>query len=387
MAILPSARHRFDIPDDVTYLNCAYMSPLSKETVAVGQEALARKAQPWTLHAADFFSLTDRTRAAFASLLGAPASPDDIALVPAASYGMAVAARNLPLSVGERVLVLEGGFPSTVLTWREAARAAGANLVRLPRPEDDDWTRTVLDAIDERTAVAALPALHWLDGATLDLVAIAARLREVGAALVLDLTQSLGAMPFDLGLVRPDFLVVAGYKWLLCPYTVSFLYVAPHRQEGAPLEHHWFGRAGSENFSALIDYREDFQPGARRFDGGEPADFALLPAAIAGLELLTSLGVGNIADTAGALADRVIAHGETLGLDAVPATLRARHYACLRSPEPLPDDLPARLAAERIYVSVRGGRSLRVTPHVYNDERDVARLSEALERVLATAKP
>ncbi|MGE0556121.1 MAG: aminotransferase, partial [Gemmatimonadales bacterium] len=101
MAILSSQRHRFEIPDDVTYLNCAYMSPLSKATVAIGQEALARKAQPWTLQAADFFSLTDRTRTAFASLLGAPAAPDDIALVPAASYGMAVAARNLPLSAGE----------------------------------------------------------------------------------------------------------------------------------------------------------------------------------------------------------------------------------------------------------------------------------------------
>lgn len=383
MPVLPSQRVLFDLPDDVAYLNCAYMSPLPRQVAAIGRDALTRKERPWEILPADFFRGTDAARAAFARLLGSPATPDDVALVPSASYGMATAAANLPVAPGQRVLVLEGEFPSTILTWRERARAAGAELVRLPRPADHDWTAAVLDAIDPRTALAALPALHWLDGAVLDLAAIRRRLREVGAALALDLTQSLGVMPFALDRVDPDFLVAACYKWLLGPYSTGFLYVAPRWQGGRPLEHHWYAREGSENFGGLIDYPEAFQPGARRFDMGEPSNFALLPAVTASLAQIAEWGVEQVYETAGALADLVVRRCEPLGFRAVPPGLRARHYAGLRSDRPLPERLSERLAAHRVYVSVRGGQTLRVTPHVYNTPADVDRLAEALGRELA----
>jgi selenocysteine lyase/cysteine desulfurase len=379
--ILPSQRALFDIPDDVCYLNCAYMSPLMRHITAIGQQAVARKARPWEIAPADFFASTAAARQAFARLLGAPASEDDVAIVPAASYGMAVAARNRPLVSGQRVLVLEGEFPSTILTWRERAREAGAELVRVQRPDDGDWTGAVLHAIDERTAVAALPALHWLDGVTLDIPRLRTRLNDVGAALVLDLTQSLGAQPFDLAAADPDFLVVACYKWLLGPYSLGFLYVAPRCQNGQPLEHNWYAREGSQNFGGLIDYPERFQPGARRFDMGEPSNFALLPQAVAAIDQILEWGVPHIADTSGALANDIVRRGAALGLEAAPEALRARHYVGLRASRPLPERLSERLAADGIYVSVRGGQTLRVTPHVYNTAADVARLFEALERM------
>jgi selenocysteine lyase/cysteine desulfurase len=375
---LPSQRALFDIPDEVCYLNCAYMAPLMRSVVTAGQEGLARKAQPWEITAPDFFASTGAGRRTFASLLGPPASEADVAIVPAASYGMAVAALNLPVGAGQRVIVLEGEFPSTILTWRERARVAGAELVRLQRPEDDDWTRVVLDAIDDRTAVAALPALHWLDGAILDLDRIRRRLTDVGATLALDLTQSLGAEPIDLAAVDPDFLVAAAYKWLLGPYSIGFLYVAPRWHDGRPLEHNWYAREGSENFGGLIDYPERFRPGARRYDVGEPSNFALLPPAVAAMQQILDWGVANVADTAAALTDAVVARGADLGLTAVAADRRARHYVGLRAVRPLPDRLPERLASHRIYVSVRGGQTLRITPHVYNTMEDIERLFTAL---------
>ena len=380
--ILPSQRALFDIPDDVCYLNCAYMGPLMRHVTAAGQAGLARKARPWEVAAPDFFASTKAARRAFAELLGGPASDNDVAIVPAASYGMATAALNLPVARGQRVLVLEGEFPSTILTWRERAHEAGAELVRIQRPEDGDWTRVVLEAIDDRTGVAALPALHWLDGATLDLTRIRRRLREVDAALALDLTQSLGAQPIDLAAVDPDFLVAACYKWLLGPYSIGFLYVAPRWHDGRPLEHNWYAREGSENFAGLIDYPERFQPGARRYDMGEPSNFALLPPAVAAIEQILEWGVANIADTAGALADDIVNRGAALGLSAVAPSLRARHYVGLRATGPLPDRLAERLAADRIYVSVRGGQTLRITPHVYNTAGDVWRLFDRLGAIL-----
>ena len=382
MKILPSQRPLFDIPGDVAYLNCAYMSPLPNAVVEASRDGLDRKRHPWRVRPADFFDITDRARAAYARLLGAPATVDDIALVPAASYGMAVACHTLPVGPGQHVLVLADEFPSTILSWREKARAAGAALVMVPRPADHDWTTAILSAINERTAVAALPAVHWIDGAAIDLVSVASRLREIGAALALDLTQSLGARPFPLAEIDPDFVVVAGYKWLLSPYSTGFLYVAPRCQGGRPLEHHWFGRAGSQHFGNL-GYPEEFQPGARRFDAGEPSNFGLLPGAIAAVEQILEWGVDRIEATCGAFTDAIAERAEVLGLAAVPAGRRARHYLGLSSERRLPVDLTESLARQNVHVSVRGVRSLRITPHVYNEWWEVDRFFSVLEPAIA----
>ncbi len=384
MTILPSQRHLFALPQDVAYLNCAYMSPLSERVAQAGRAGIDAKQRPWEITPADFFTIADRGRTAFAKLLGSPATADDVAIVPAASYGMATAAANLPLGAGQRVLVLAEEFPSTILTWRTRAREAGAELVTIPRPADDDWTAAVLSAIDSRTVVAALPACHWIDGVRLDLAAIRARLDQVGAALVLDLTQSLGVMPFDLAAADPDFLVAACYKWLLGPYSIGLLYVAPRRQGGTPLEQHWFGRAGSENFSALLGYPESFQPGARRFDMGEPANFALIPPAVAAVEQILEWGVGNISETIGAYNATILTRAEALGATAVAPRLRAPHYLSLRIPAESAT-LAEQLASGRVYVSARGGGTLRITPHVYNEVSDIDRLFAVLEPALRPA--
>ena len=376
---IPCQRDRFDLPDDIAYLNCAYMSPLQKRAAEVGAESMWRKARPWEITPADFFTDSERARSLFAKLIGA--SAEDVAVIPAASYGIATAAANLELPSGRPVLLLADQFPSNVYPWRELARQNGAEILTLARPPDDDWTRAVLELLDERVAIAALPHCRWIDGGLLDLVRIGERCREIGAALVVDATQSLGALPLDVHAVDPDFLVCPGYKWLLGPYSLGYMYVAPRRHEGRPLEHNWIGRAGSDDFARLVDYQDSFQPGARRFDVGERSNFALLPASIAALEQLLAWGVERIALTLAAMTGRIAGRAAELGLQSVDPGLRAGHFLGLRFPEGVPPGLPERLAGERVYVSLRGD-SLRVTPHLYNDERDVERLFAVLRATL-----
>jgi selenocysteine lyase/cysteine desulfurase len=376
---IPCQRHLFDLPDEVAYLNCAYMSPILKRAAEVGAEAIGRKLQPWRIHAEDFFTGSERARTLFGDLLGSDA--DAIALVPAASYGLAIAAVNLPVAPGRRILVLAEQFPSNVYTWRALAAQRGAAVVTVERAEDDDWTRAVLARLDERVAIAALPHCHWIDGGLLDLAAIGARCREVGSALVVDATQSLGALPLDLAAVRPDYLVCPGYKWLLGPYSLGYLYVAPGHRDGRPLEHNWIARRGSEDFARLIDYRDDYQEGARRFDVGERSNFALVPVGIVGLEQLLAWGADRIAATLAAKTTAIAERAAAFGIRASPVHLRAGHYLGLRLPDGAPQGLPERLAERRVYVSLRGD-SLRVTPHLYNREEDVDRLFEVLRAVL-----
>jgi selenocysteine lyase/cysteine desulfurase len=379
MAIVPgSQRGLFEIPDDVAYLNCAYMSPQMRSVRGVGERAVPRKSRPWEITPSDFFEDSETARELFARVVGGDA--DGVAIVPSVSYGMAVAAANVVVEAGESIVVLGEQFPSNVYPWRELANRTGVEVVTVPRPPDHDWTSAVLGRIeDERTAVVAVPNCHWTDGSFVDLVRVGERAREVGAALVVDAIQSLGAYPFDVAGVRPDFLVASSYKWLLGPYGIGFLYVSEDHREGEPVEHNWINRAGSEDFSRLVDYRDVFQPGARRFDVGERSNFVLLPMANAALRQILGWGVANIAEALKVITARIEDKARGLGMEAVPAKRRAGHMIGLRLGPEAPGDLAARLAEENVFVSVRG-RNLRVSPHLYNTERDVERLFDSLAR-------
>ena len=377
--MIPSQRHLFDIPEDIAYFNCAYLGPLSIAVVAAGQQASGRKAHPWEIGSGDFFTDTEIARGLFAKLINA--QEDDVALVPAASYGVSVAARNLPLAKGQTVVTLAEQFPSNVYAWRESADGTGATLVTVERPEHGDLTRAVLDSMDERTAIVALPHCHWADGALLDLETVGHRCRERGAALVLDVTQSAGVLPLDVAAIRPDFLVTACYKWLLGPYSFGFLYVAPHRQDGKPIEFNWRARLGSEDFSALVHYQDAYLPGARRFDVGECANFHTIPAVIAALNQLLDWDVPTIATTLAARNLGIAERAAALGLESLDAEKRAGHFLGLQFPRGVPKGLLEALKKSGVYVSVRGD-SLRVTPHLYNNDADVDRLMHALERII-----
>ncbi len=380
--MLACQRHRFDIPADVAYLNCAYMSPLMKPAVEAGVAGLAGKAHPWELTPDRFFTGADEFRATAAQLLDC--SADCIAIVPSASYGIATAARNVPVKKGQSILVLSEQFPSNYYSWQRLAEDNGAALKVVPWPDDNDWTAAVLDSLSADVAIAALPHVQWTSGGRLDLVRIAQACREIGAALVLDLTQSLGALPFSVGGlqngVQPDFAVAASYKWLLGPYSVGLLYVSPKWHGGRPLEENWIQRANASDFSSLILYTEDYDLGARRFDMGERSNFALLPAAVRAMKQLLGWDVGQISEAVGLLNRRLAGAAAEMGFSAPPETLRAPHYLALRRKAGIPKELPEMLARERVFVSVRGS-SIRVTPNVYNTAEDCDRLIACLRRI------
>lgn len=377
---LEDARGLFEIPEDITYLNCAYMAPQLRTVREVGERAVARKSRPWEIAPADFFRDSERARHLFAEVAGGDA--EGVAIVPSVSYGLAVAARNVTVERGGSILVLEEQFPSNVYAWRDLAGRRDARLVTVPRPPDHDWTSAVLDRVDGETAVVAVPHCHWTDGSRLDLAQIGARAREVGAALVVDATQSLGAYPLDVGEVRPDFLVAAAYKWLLGPYSLGFLYAGPGRREGEPLEHNWITRRDAEDFDGLTRYRDDYAPGARRYDVGERSNFVLLPMANEALRRILQWGVGNISARLGELTGLVEREADRAGIPAVPAKRRGEHMIGLRLGPEAPGDLARRLASQNVFVSVRGD-SIRVSPHLYNTPEDVDRLFEALAGVRA----
>lgn len=373
--VLPSQRDLFDIPDGLAYLNCAYMSPQLDSVRAAARRAVDLQSHPWEVSVDDFFAPSERLRGLFASLIGGDA--DGVALIPAVSYGVGIAAANLPVGPGRTVVIVAEQFPSNVYPWREAVQRFGGDLVVVPKPEEGDWTGGVLGAIDERTAVVAVPQVHWTDGRRLDLEAVGRATREAAAALVVDATQSLGACVFDLAAIKPDFVVAAGYKWLLGPYSLGYLWVAPEHRLGDPLEFNWITRKDAEDFAGLVDYRDTYQEGARRFDVGERSNFTLTPMGIAALEQLAAWTPELVAATIEPLTRRIEEGSQDLGLVPVPAADRESHLMGVRLPRGTPRGLADALAAAGVHVSIRGD-SVRISPHVYNTVEDVDRLLEVL---------
>jgi len=371
-----SLRHHFDIPDDVAYLNTAYMGPLPRASAEAGRAALDRKLRPWEIGGADFFGPTAELRASLAALLGGDA--DGVALTPAVSHGVATAAANVDVAAGQRIVVLAEQFPSHLYAWRERAAGVGAEVVAAPRPADGDWTTAVLATIDEHTAVVAVPPCHWTDGGLVDLEAVGVAARAVGAALVVDGTQWVGAAPFDVGRIRPDFVAGATYKWLLGPYSVGYLWAAPHRRDGRPIEHNWIARAGSEDFAGLVDYRDDFQPGARRYDTGEVSNFALVPVALTSARLIGEWGIDALAAASRRHTDHIAAAAVELGLGVVAPEHRSPHLIGLRLPGGIdPADVATALRERQVHVSVRG-TAVRVSVGAHVDTGDVDRFVAAL---------
>jgi selenocysteine lyase/cysteine desulfurase len=377
--MIPNQRHLFDLPDDVAYLNIAYTAPLLRAAANAGRDAIRAKENPWTITSNDFFDSIETVRDLFARIVGC--NSDCVAIIPAVSYGIALAAKNLPLEEGQSIVLLHDQFPSNVYSWRILASQKNAVVKTVPRPVDKDWTPALLECIEDNTAIVAVSNCHWTDGTLIDLEAIGERCRAKGSALVVDAIQSLGAMPFSVERVQPDFLVAAAHKWLLGPYSFGFCYVDSKWHQGMGLEENWMNRADSEDFSSLVDYRDNYQKGARRFDMGESSNFILSPIAAVAMRQILDWEVENIAVTLQAKTDAIADRAKEIGLVVAPRHTRAPHLIGISKPGGFRKELPNLLAQEKVFVSVRG-ESIRIAPHLYTADEEIERLFSALRKAL-----
>ena len=385
-AVLTCQRGQFNIPAGLHYLNCAYMGPLPRVAEEAGVLGLRMKRDPSAILPHHFFDTSLELRRLFSRLIG-DADPTRISIGPGVSYSVAIAAKNLPLSSDQNVVLTYEQFPSNMHAWARKAQDVNADL-RVIGPPDTihrgaSWNTEILTAIDSATAVVSLPTVHWTDGTIFDLVEVGRRCREVGAALVVDGTQSVGALPFDVNVVRPDVLMCSGYKWLLGPYSVGLTYFGPRFDDGEPLEETWIGREGSEDFEHLVDYRAGYQPGAIRYDVAQRSNFALLPVAVASLRLIIEWQPARIQAYCKDLTDNFFEEVEELGFTVEDAHWRSAHLFGLRMPQNLElVELQQALTVRGVSASLRGS-ALRVSPNVYNDAEDVSALLEGLRQAVA----
>jgi selenocysteine lyase/cysteine desulfurase len=237
-------------------------------------------------------------------------------------------------------------------------------------------------AIDADTAIVAVEPAHWTDGTLFDLERIGMRCREVGAALVVDATQTVGAMPFDVRRVQPDALVVHCYKSMLSSYGLGFAVFSERFLDASPLDESWLMRSGSEDFARLVDYEDAYAPGMRRFDTSLRTNAMLIAMLEAACRLLIEWQPCRIREYLLEIERRPIERLRSLGCEVADEAERCANLFGVKLPVGMnPEECRRYLSRRQIHVAVRGD-SVRVSPHVYNDESDLLQLVDALSELV-----
>jgi len=363
--------------EDATYLNLAGQSPLPRVSIRAVQAALEAKKFPHHKPDSIFYEVPDRLRVSLAKLIGA--QPEEIALTSGASAGVMAVAYALKWQPGDEVITAKGEFPLQYTAWKPMEAREGIKL-KIVAPRDrfitaDDF----MAALTPRTRVVSVSMVRFDDGSLLDAPRLAAACHAQGALLLLDVSQCCGALPINVRELGADFLVCAGYKWLLSPFGTGLFWIKrEHLASVRPAPFYWMALQGSENFSALKFDDPKPAASAKRWDSPEWASYFNfnLVAMDASVDLVLRMGP-----------DRVLSHNrklidfmfERLPKDrCVPASpidaAQRGPYGCFaaRSPEKT-GELYQRLRKENIIVSLREG-NIRVSPHLYNTERDIDRL-------------
>jgi selenocysteine lyase/cysteine desulfurase len=384
--MLTSKRAKFTLPPQLTYLNCAYMSPLLKSVEKVGVSAVRKKRNPVNISQPDFFTETELLRSEYAKLINAP-DPKRIVIIPSVSYGMANVVRNLDIKKGQHIIVATEQFPSNVYPWQRLCEDAGAQIISVAPPDNYSnrgkrWNEKILESINANTKAVAIGQVHWADGTRFDLEAIRKRTREVGALLVIDGTQSVGALPFDVQHIQPDALICAGYKWLLGPYSIGLAYYGSYFDNGKPVEENWINRLNSEDFAGLVNYQSQYQPGALRYEVGEHSNFILLPMLLKAIKQLNNWGPERIQEYCRHIGQPTLEKLAEKGFIIEDEAWRSAHLFGIRLPGNVNmDDVKKSLLKHNVYVSFRGN-AIRIAPNVYNTEKDFEKLYKALTKAL-----
>jgi selenocysteine lyase/cysteine desulfurase len=361
--------------EEATYLNTAAQSAMPKVAVRAALAAMEWKKFPQRMPDSAYEEIPTRVRASLARLIAA--HPDEIALTTGASTGMAAVAYGLDWKPGDEILTGKSEFPAQFSTWKPLEAREGVKLSIVAPRERFLTADDFIAALTPKTRLISASLVRFDDGSLLDSARLAAACHAQGALLLLDASQCCGAIPMDVAQLGADFIASAGYKWLLGPYGTGFFWIKRALIETLrPGPFYWQALPGAHQHGSLTFDNPKPVPGASRWDSAETGNYLNLCALDASLEFLLRAGVETVAAHNARLISMMI---ERLPRDRCIAAspldpARRGPYACFtaRTPEKTAA-LHQRLIQQNVFVSLREG-NVRVSPHLFNTERDIDRL-------------
>ncbi len=379
-------KHLFSIPEEITYLNTAAQSPLFKDVEEAGIEGILQKSHPYKITIDDYFEPVAELKKLFSQLIDV----DDynrIAMIPSASYGLSSIANNIILKPEDEILIIEEQFPSNVYVWQNLADKYNAAIKTVESSKSDfniskHLNGNILDAINENTAVIAIGHIHWSNGNLFNLKAISKKAKQHNALLIIDGSQSVGALPFSVKEIQPDALICAGYKWLFGPYGCGYAYFGSYFDKGNPIEENWSNRLDSENFTGLTNYESEYKPLANRYSVGEHGNFIYVKMQIEALKQIIEWTPKAIQEYCKSISEDAVLELQELGCIIENANYRTHHLFGIK----LPDNLnisafKLELEKQNIFLSFRGSY-IRISCHLFNTKQEFKNLVSCISSIL-----
>ena len=371
---------QFPILEHGLYFNHAAVGPWPRCTAEAVQNFADENMRQGSTAYREWIVREHDLRQRLAELTGA-ASTDDIALLKNTTECISAVAFGLDWKPGDNVVLPAGEFPSNRLPWlAQAARGLETREVDIRTAEHAETA--LLEAMDHNTRLLTVSAVQWNDGFRLDLQALGEACERKNVLFFVDAIQQLGALPLDVEACRIDFLAADAHKWMLAPEGIAVFYCRDSaRPELQLLQQGWHMFEHPWKFE-----REDWTPAlsAKRFEAGSPNSIGQA-ALNASLNLLLDYGMANVGRRVLSNTDYLLAN-----LEHLPGVRVSSHKAAERRSgiisfthkELSVLSLHRELTRAGVSVVVRGD-SIRVSPHFYQGEKQLAEFLEILQSAIS----
>ncbi len=377
-------RNEFPVLRDWTYLNTASLGPIPQCAVRAANAHFEHRDTHACLDFLDWFTDIDGIRAKLAALIGA--APDDVAFISNTGSALSWLLTGIDWKPGDHVLTLSDEFPNN-LYFGGALERKGVRASTVPIPNDRFSIETLTECLTESTRIVLVSSVNYSTGLRPPLDQIGQELRKRNILFYVDGTQSVGALPTDVAASNIDAMAVHAYKWMCCPSGIGFAYVAPQAREWLePNLYSWRSHRDWRNVDHLHHGKPELPESAIKYEGGMQ-NFAGIYAMGAVLQLFETLGMSRIHQRVRTIADQtrdvLRAHGAALLSDQHPyydSPVIAGRFEGIDASK-----LAVELQKQRITTAARKG-NLRVSPHFFNNEEDLARLDEALRILLPSLR-
>jgi len=383
---LQHQKHLFNIPEEVTYLNMASQSPSFKAIHEAGLKGLQKKQHPHTIKIADYFEPVKELKQLFAQLIEAE-DYNRVACTPSVSYGLSNVANNIRLNPDDEIVLIAEQFPSNYYVWEKLAKKYNAKVRTVEIPETEInrpqiWNKAILEAISDKTAVVSMGNIHWSNGILFNLKTIREKTSKHSALLVIDGSQSIGALPFSVKEIKPDAVVCAGYKWLFGPYGCAYAYYGSFFDNGEPIEENWIHRLGSEDFAGLVNYQSEYNSLANRYNVGENGSFIYIGMQVEALKQVISWNPEYVQEYCKAITNDVVNELKNLGCTVENDEDRTHHLFGVKLPVSIDvNQVKSEFEKHNIFVSIRGSY-LRLSCHLFNTAEDFKKLTKTLTTII-----
>ena len=363
-------RKDFPVTKSYTYLANAAISPIptpvAQETLRFYDGMLNHAGTLWP----DWIEKIEQAREIYARFINA--SSYEVGFTHSTSEGMNIIAHMLSAKGG--VISNELEFPSSILPWLN--RGSYVHFVKAKNGRI--LKQDISDAISTKTKSVVISHVQYSTGFRQDLADLSELTRKHGLYLVVNSTQSLGAVHFDVKDFGIDFMASNGHKWILSSFGVGTIFIKrEYLEDVAEFHPPFYSQLGQKQRDVYDNSKIDMSATASRFELGSP-HFSNILSLKAAIEYLSKIGITNIERRILTLTSYLVEKLHALDLDIISPLEEEKMRSGIivfKMPDAL--EIVRKLEEKRIIVSARGG-GIRVSPHFYNNEEDVDILIRAL---------